>query len=416
MRHGTRSRHVAASTVMALVATGFAVTLAGCGASDGPGGAAAAPSASSTGQGTDPTETDLSLAVPGFQVGEIPPVPLFVLPDLSLMSSRNDAFTSKFANINNDYPGLTVSPVACDASGARISSDGAVLAYGDGSVSYVSPDGTAVSWGDGSGSYVDSAHGIYMTNNGDGSGSYVDSGNGVSISNDGDGSGSYVDREVTISIGGDGSGSYDGGGVSITVNRDGSGSYTEESGGITITNNGDGSGSYSGGGLSITNDGHGTATVVGGTGSVEVAADPLPKVPALGKFPPMAALTPQESCGVSITLDAGLLFDFGKSDIRPDAAAVISTVAQALKDNGVPAATVEGHTDSISSDAFNQTLSENRADAVAAALRAAGVTTDLTAVGYGKTRSVAPNTNPDGSDNPAGRQLNRRVEIYIPAF
>jgi OOP family OmpA-OmpF porin len=95
---------------------------------------------------------------------------------------------------------------------------------------------------------------------------------------------------------------------------------------------------------------------------------------------------------------------------------VISAVAQALKDNDVPTATVEGHADSISDEAFNQTLSENRADAVTAALRAAGVSTDLTSVGYGKTRSVASNTNPDGSDNPAGRQLNRRVEIYIPTF
>ncbi|MCL2668889.1 MAG: OmpA family protein, partial [Micrococcales bacterium] len=93
-----------------------------------------------------------------------------------------------------------------------------------------------------------------------------------------------------------------------------------------------------------------------------------------------------------------------------------ATLAQALTDNNVPAATVEGHTDSISDDAFNQTLSENRAGAVAAALRGQGVTTQLDVVGYGKTRPVAPNTNADGSDNPAGRQLNRRVEVFIPIF
>jgi len=147
-----------------------------------------------------------------------------------------------------------------------------------------------------------------------------------------------------------------------------------------------------------------------------VAADPLPPVPPLGKFPPLGALTPQIMCGVSITLDSGLLFDFDKYEIRADAQPVIASVAQVLKDYTVPKAIVEGHTDSIGDEAYNQTLSENRANAVVTALRGQAVTTDLQAIGYGETKPIAPNTTPDGQDNPAGRQLNRRVEIFIPAF
>jgi OOP family OmpA-OmpF porin len=81
----------------------------------------------------------------------------------------------------------------------------------------------------------------------------------------------------------------------------------------------------------------------------------------------------------------------------------------------VPEAEVGGHTDSISSEEFNQALSERRANAVVTALQERGVTTALSAQGYGESAPVAPN-EVDGHDNPAGRQLNRRVEIFIPAF
>ncbi|RAX22738.1 MULTISPECIES: OmpA family protein [unclassified Actinomyces] len=59
---------------------------------------------------------------------------------------------------------------------------------------------------------------------------------------------------------------------------------------------------------------------------------------------------------------------------------------------------------------------EQRAQAVLDALEQDGVAALLEAEGFGETRPVAPNENEDGLDNPAGRQLNRRVEIYVPAF
>jgi outer membrane protein OmpA-like peptidoglycan-associated protein len=75
---------------------------------------------------------------------------------------------------------------------------------------------------------------------------------------------------------------------------------------------------------------------------------------------------------------------------------------------------VDGHTDSIGSDAYNQSLSERRAASVKAWLVAHdGVPAATPIRGFGKTRPVAPNSKPDGSDAPDGRQKNRRVEVVI---
>ncbi len=78
--------------------------------------------------------------------------------------------------------------------------------------------------------------------------------------------------------------------------------------------------------------------------------------------------------------------------------------------------TLEGHADAIGNDAYNLELSRWRADAVAQELVARGVRRDRLAVeGFGERRPIAPNTLPDGKDNPAGRALNRRVEAVVRA-
>ena len=123
-----------------------------------------------------------------------------------------------------------------------------------------------------------------------------------------------------------------------------------------------------------------------------------------------------ESCGTTITLQDGVLFDFGESAVRADAADTLAKLASVLADAKVPAAHVYGHTDSISDEAFNQTLSEQRAKAVVDELKKNGATTALDWQGFGESQPIAPNTNDDGTDNPAGRQANRRVEIFIPTF
>ena len=77
-------------------------------------------------------------------------------------------------------------------------------------------------------------------------------------------------------------------------------------------------------------------------------------------------------------------------------------------------ATVEGHTDSLGTESYNQRLSERRAYAVRVALLSRGAfDQNLVVRGFGKSRPIAPNQNFDGSDNPEGRQKNRRVEVVM---
>lgn len=346
-------------------------------------------------------------SAPGFAAGEIPPVPLITIPDLSLLDASLGGFTHEVTELVGDFPGLTIAPASCDAAGTVRSGAGSVLLYGDGSGVYTGPDGTSVNYGDGSGTYV--IGGVSVTVYGDGSGVYAN--DTVSISNYGDGSGVYADDEISLSVYGDGSGTRTDTTGTITNYGDGSGVFTGADG-TTITNYGDGSGLYAAGALTITNDGRGTATVNG----VPVDAEPLAPVPAMGVFPPMGSLEPITSCGTTITLSDAALFDFGTYDLRADASQTLDSLASALAATGAPALEIGGHTDSVSDAAFNQQLSEDRAAAVADGLAERGITATVTTAGYGEDRPVAPNTLPDGGDNPAGRQLNRRVEIFVPAF
>jgi outer membrane protein OmpA-like peptidoglycan-associated protein len=75
---------------------------------------------------------------------------------------------------------------------------------------------------------------------------------------------------------------------------------------------------------------------------------------------------------------------------------------------------IEGHTDGKGGDGYNQVLSERRAMSVRTSLTARGLPAErLNIRGYGKTRPVAENERSDGSDNPEGRQKNRRVEVVV---
>jgi outer membrane protein OmpA-like peptidoglycan-associated protein len=118
---------------------------------------------------------------------------------------------------------------------------------------------------------------------------------------------------------------------------------------------------------------------------------------------------------VKIELDADVLFDFDKYNLRPEAADSLRKVGEVAKSYGNSPVVIEGHTDSKGSPPYNMKLSENRAVSVKnwlvqnASVSAARISTR----GWGETKPVAPNTNPNGSDNPAGRQKNRRVEITI---
>ena len=369
------------------------------------------------------TAASAGQAVAGYEPGQIPPIPMISLPDLSLLTQSTGAFTPDLTRSITSQPGITVRPARCDASGSLVS--GSTVLGGDGSLTTSSGATAVTNNGDGSGTYSDGT--VSITNNGDGSGTYSDG--KVSITNNGDGSGTYSDGKVAITINGDGSGTYSDDHLSVTVNGDGSGTYSDSAtgeaitldgkgsgtysrGGVSITNNGDGSGSYSDGTISITNLGDGSAIVNDAT----VSAKPVPKAGKVGTFPSIDAAKPVQSCGTVITLEDSVLFDFGSSELRGQASTTLTNLATVIKDSNAPKVQVQGHTDSVSDDAFNQKLSEQRAQAVSNALKSDGVAADLEAVGYGETKPVAPNENPDGSDNPAGRRLNRRVEVFVPAF
>jgi outer membrane protein OmpA-like peptidoglycan-associated protein len=118
---------------------------------------------------------------------------------------------------------------------------------------------------------------------------------------------------------------------------------------------------------------------------------------------------------VQIELDADVLFDFDKYNLRPQAADSLRKVGEVAKSYGTSPLKIEGHTDGVGSHAHNMKLSDDRAASVKTWLvQNAGVSASrITTHGFGETKPVAPNTNPNGSDNPAGRQKNRRVEITI---
>lgn len=123
-----------------------------------------------------------------------------------------------------------------------------------------------------------------------------------------------------------------------------------------------------------------------------------------------AKVTEQE---IRIEIAADVLFDFDKADLRKEARPSLEKVATVLKAYPKASGTVEGHTDAKGNDQYNQKLSERRAQTVRKWLAANGVTTQLSTRGFGKTKPAAPNTKPDGKDDPEGRQKNRRVEIVV---
>jgi outer membrane protein OmpA-like peptidoglycan-associated protein len=116
-----------------------------------------------------------------------------------------------------------------------------------------------------------------------------------------------------------------------------------------------------------------------------------------------------------IELAADVLFDFDKADILPKAETVLGQVASVLREKAKGGVRIEGHTDGKGSPAYNQKLSLRRADAVKTWLmRQDGLKRiHFVTAGFGATRPVAPNTKTDGSDDPDGRQKNRRVELII---
>ena len=133
--------------------------------------------------------------------------------------------------------------------------------------------------------------------------------------------------------------------------------------------------------------------------------------------PPPPPTPPQEKVVVTeeqiITLEP-IYFDFDKSTIKRVSYPILDQVVKVMTDRPNMRVRVEGHTDSKGSDAYNQKLSQRRAEAVVKYLIGKGIDPSrLEAVGFGESRPIAPNQNPDGSDNPTGRAKNRRTEFHV---
>jgi len=103
-----------------------------------------------------------------------------------------------------------------------------------------------------------------------------------------------------------------------------------------------------------------------------------------------------------------VLFDTGKYTLRAAAREKLARISGIVAAHPGLRLSVEGHTDSVGSDQFNQTLSEVRAGGVRDYLVSQGVPADsISSTGFGKTQPIATN------DTPEGRQQNRRVELVV---
>src|SRR5881227_1224557 len=112
---------------------------------------------------------------------------------------------------------------------------------------------------------------------------------------------------------------------------------------------------------------------------------------------------------ITVDLPADVLFDFDKSDIRPDAATALSRLAVIIRAQPKGRTRIEGHTDSKGDDAYNQKLSERRAESVKNWLvtKEALDGSRMITKGWGEAKPVAPN------DTDANRQKNRRVQAIV---
>lgn len=117
--------------------------------------------------------------------------------------------------------------------------------------------------------------------------------------------------------------------------------------------------------------------------------------------------------GSKIVLN-NIFFDFDKATLRDISNVELKNLVLLLNSNLNLKVEISGHTDSKGTDAYNQKLSEERAQAIVNNLITNGINANrMKAKGYGKTLPVAPNKKVNGTDNPEGRQLNRRAELSI---
>jgi len=129
---------------------------------------------------------------------------------------------------------------------------------------------------------------------------------------------------------------------------------------------------------------------------------------------PFGAEVDADGCSVQmvpVKVELDVKFDFDKARVKPESQADIKNLADFMQEHPQTNTRVEGHTDSVGEDAYNQRLSERRASAVKQVLvNQYGIDPSrVGSIGYGKTRPIADNSTAEG------RALNRRVEAHVEA-
>jgi OOP family OmpA-OmpF porin len=128
-----------------------------------------------------------------------------------------------------------------------------------------------------------------------------------------------------------------------------------------------------------------------------------PRKEALPPPPPPPSPPPAPK---HMELSADTYFDFDKATLKPEGERKVEEIVRALKDNPKQRVVIEGHTDSIGSDAYNQRLSERRADSVGRYMVSRGIDPQrITTRGHGESKPIASNKTAEG------RAQNRRVDI-----
>ena len=109
-----------------------------------------------------------------------------------------------------------------------------------------------------------------------------------------------------------------------------------------------------------------------------------------------------------------IYYDFGRWEIRDDAAMELDKLVDMLNDNPEINIELGSHTDSVDTESYNLRLSQRRAESAVDYIELRGINHNrISARGYGESRPIARNTNRDGTDNPDGRQKNRRTEFKV---
>ena len=393
-------RQILRST-LAAASAGLLVTLSACSGSDAGttgqaagGGVAAGPSA-----GKASTAADAATGVAGAAI-VLPEFPVPRVPDVGTLTTAATKMEASIAASDPLPGGLSVTGARCDRAGQVINRAGANVPLLGGQVT--SDGGTKQVDSDGSGQVTDADSTFQVDADGSGQVTTAD----ATLQVDADGSGQYTDATTTYQVDADGSGQYSTATETYQVDTDGSGQWSWPGG--SVTNDGAGAGTWTSPDGVLVVNGDGTGTMNGAA----VTVPAMPDFVVLGQLPKLQTLRPLgRACGTLIRIDASVLFDFDKAEIRPRAAPVLTAIAKALTGTR-STVDVDGYTDAKGSDAYNLDLSKRRAAAVVTALTSAGATTPLRPHGYGEARPIARNAI-NGKDNPVGRQLNRRVELVI---